>query len=192
MDIKGLSVQAGPSYEFDAGLDWQMPGAGIDIDLNADFDAGGMFWSKFRLFYNASSGIVKDEVQLAEIQAFDIGFALLAGVRVFNDDHNSISLGVGYGMAFGLMSVGTTDAGKERWDPDCGGFDEIVADPNSITCFLEGMDGSYTSKKFLAEIGFDFGSITLTPSFEFSSNSHKKGQVITDLLKVGIAAGVDF
>lgn len=196
MDIKGLSMQGNWSYVTDdfGGTDWEMTGTGVNVDLNADFDAAGMFWSKFRLFYNAGSGTVKDEgIRLAGIDSWDIGFGLLAGVRVFNQDENSISVGAGFGMSFGMMSVGTTPAGDERWDAGCPDFNGIIEDPAGITCYLDSLDGSYTSKKFLAEAAFDFGPITLTPSFEWSINSQKKGQVMApNLYRFGIGAGVDF
>lgn len=193
MEITGLSVQGGYEYSFDVSKEWKLQGSKFNIDLNTDIDADKMFWSKFRIFYSASSGTVKyGKEKLAELDGFEIGFGLLAGARVYQDEGFSIRAGVGFGMGFGMMSVNPTDHGKEKWDPKCPTFSEIVEDFSGLTCHLKGLDGSYTSKKFLAEVGIEMGPLTLTPSFEYSFNSKKKGQIITNLMKVGISAGVQF
>lgn len=194
MEIRGLSVQGGFNYQFSDDFKWQLTGSGIDLDLNADFDANRMFWAKFRTFFSAGSGAVKHNHQrLADVDDWQLGLGLLAGVRIYNDDGNSISFGAGFGMGFGMMDVHESDAGKVKWEPDCPDFAGIVEDPSELTCYLEKLDGMYTSKKFMAEMLFDFGPITLSPSFEVSFNSRKKGQVLAPTVyALGVSAGVNF
>jgi hypothetical protein len=193
LEIRGLSVSSGYVFNFDDDLDWQLHGASINADVNADFDREKIFWSKFRFFFNAANGEIRNSNhKLAKVENWEIGLGLLVGMNIFRAGETSINLGAGFGLGFGMMSVGVSDAGKEKWKPDCPTFAEIVEDFDGLTCWLETLDGTYTSKKFMGEIGFDFGPLTITPSFEWSFNARKQGQVMTDMFKVGVSAGVQF
>lgn len=194
MEIRGLSARGDWAYITDdlGGTDWTLTGTGINADINADFNK--MFWGKFRLFYHAGSGSVREGgKQLAGVDYWNIGIATLLGVRFDLGSDVRITGGLGFGMGFGIMDISTTDKGDTKWDRDCGGFDDIIEDPTSITCFLEGMDGSFSSSKFLAETSLEWGPLFFTPSFEMSFNSVKDGQVLAKrLYRIGVGIGVRF
>lgn len=193
MEIRGLSARGDWAYITDdlGGVSWSLTGTGINADINADFNK--MFWGKFRLFYHAGAGSIKDRGRLGSVDYWNIGIATLLGLRADLGNDLRLSFGAGYGMGFGMANISPTDKGDEKWDRDCGGFDDIIENPTSITCFLEGMDGSFSSSKFLAEASLEWGPLFFTPSFELSFNSVKAGQVLAKrLYRIGIGVGVRF
>lgn len=194
MEVRGLSARGDWAYLTDdigGNEEWELTGTGINADINADFSK--LFWGKFRLFYHAGAGAVEGKWKLADASYFSVGLATLVGIRADLGSDLRLSFGLGYGMGFGIMDISATDKGDDKWDPDCGGFQEIVDDPNSITCFLKSMDGSFSSSKFLAEMALEWGPISISPNFEMSFNSVKDGQVLAKrLYRIGIGAGVKF
>lgn len=196
MKIDGVS--AGVDLSFLLGEtgykdEWTLIGSGISIDLDASFDKDSMFWGKLRLFYNTAGGKVENGDKLASIDDLNFGFGLLAGMNLVNEPDWKLSLGVGFGLGFGIMDVGLTDKGSEKLDPTCPTFNEIVEDPAGIKCYFDGMDGSYSNKRVMAEASFQYASVFLSPFFEWEINSKRSGQLIPEnLYRFGIKGGMKF
>lgn len=196
MEIKGLSARADLGFQLGStGSDenWQLMGSGVAVDIDTTFDEAKLFWGKFRIFFNTGSGEVRNGERLASVDDLNFGIGLLAGVNLISDPDYRISIGAGYGMGFGVMSVAQTDIGEDRWTPDCPSFAEITQEPEGINCYLKSLDGSYSNQKLMAEVGVDLGAVTFTPFFEWSLNSRKEGQILPgQMFRFGLAAGLDF
>lgn len=193
MDIKGWTISGGGQYETDTSGDWTAAGYRVSVNLDGYFDDSQTLWGRFKASYAASRGKVNDGHRLATTDGMDLSVGLELGLRVFSQGGKSITIFAGHGLGFGIMDVSATDRGTEKWAPDCPSFGEIMEDPSAITCWFKGMDGSYTSQKFLAEVAFDLGPITLTPFFEYSANSVKSGHVLPEsFFKTGMSVGLEF
>lgn len=189
----GWTLGAGFDVELNDNAEWFLTGYRVGAAFDVSIDRSKIFWARFRAWYSASTGTVENGEKLATLDSWDIGIGILAGLRLYESGEQSISLFAGYGLGFGMMDVQTTEKGEEKWDPDCPTFAEVMEDPKQIKCWIEGMDGSFTSGKFLAEVAIDFGPLTATPFYEYSMNNTKRGRVMSDHLhKVGMMVGFEF
>lgn len=195
MELKpiGWTIGVGYGAETDTSGAWLAHGYRVAGALDVGIDRAAMFRARFRTWYGASTGTVDNGVKLATTDGWEVGAGLLLGVRIAVNDTMGITPWVGYSLGFGVMDVQTTQAGDDKWRPDCPSFSEVMEEPTKIRCWLEGMDGTYTSGKFLAEVDLDFGAIVLTPFYEYSMNNAKRGRVLADgMHKVGVMVGVEF